>query len=201
MSHFLGLLFSAVLVNNLVLNYLVGLDLQVAASQRISAAWLVGLATTYCLSICLPGIYLIEQLLIIPLALEYLALLLYVMLILVIVLASQRMIHRLFPLIYKQIDAVVPVILMNSVLLAVILLQQNDLTSSLGNTFKGNTFFGSFILGLGTGTGFLFLLLVLTCLRERINNENIPEPFKGLPVLLIALAIFSMGLMGLAGLQ
>lgn len=196
MSELFGLLFSTVLINNLVLSYLVGLDLQVAASQRMSAAWLVGLATTYCLTLCLPGVYLLNHLIIIPLDLQYLDLLFYVILILVVVLASQKIMHRLFPLIYKQIDAVVPIILMNSVLLAVILLQGNNLISPIGSTLSG-----SFITGLFTGIGFLLLLLALTCLRERINNESIPEPFKGLPILLIALGIFSMGLMGLSGLQ
>lgn len=196
MCDLFGLLFSAALANNLVLTYLVGLDLQVSASRRISSAWPIGLATTYCLSICLPGVYLIDQLLIIPLQLQYLDLLFYVMLIIIVVLASQKIVYRLFPMSYQHIDPVVPIILMNSIILAIILLQQNDLTIS-----SGNSFFGSFLTGLCIGIGFLFLLLVLTCLRERINNKNIPEPFRGLPILLIALGLFSMGVMGLAGLQ
>ncbi|MCG8379643.1 MAG: hypothetical protein MI865_09240 [Proteobacteria bacterium] len=191
MSDLFIYLFSTALVNNLVLSYLVGLDLQVAASQRINAAKLIGLATVYCLSLILPGVYLLNQLVIIPLQLQYLDLLFYVMLIIFVVLLSHKIIQRSFPLIFKQVDSVAPILLMNSTLLAVILLNQ----------IKPTSFFGSLFYGLVTGIGFLFLLLVLTCLRERIDNENIPEPFRGFPVLLIALGIFSMGLMGLAGLQ
>lgn len=191
MSDLFGLLFSTVLVNNLVLTYLVGLDLQVATSQRMNAAWLVGLATIYCLAICLPGVYLIEQLIIIPLSLQFLDLLFYVLLIISIVYVSQNLMHRLFPRIYQQVDAMVPVILVNSILLAVILLSQNQSPS----------FFGAMLYGVCTGIGFLFLLLVVTCLRERIDNQNVPAAFRGLPILLITLGILSMGLMGLAGLQ
>ena len=81
MSELFGLIFSTALVNNLVLTYLVGLDLQVAASQRMNTAWLVGIATLYCLGLCLPGVYLIDHLIIIPLSLQYLDLLFYVMMI------------------------------------------------------------------------------------------------------------------------
>jgi len=152
---------------------------------------LVGLATIYCLAIVLPAIYLIDHLIIIPLSLQYLDLLFYLMLIIVVVFSSQQLMHRLLPLMYKQVDSMVPVILINSILLAVILLSQGQKQSISG----------ILLYGISTGIGFLFLLLVLTCLRERIDNNNIPIAFRGLPILLITLGIFSMGLMGLAGLK
>jgi H+/Na+-translocating ferredoxin:NAD+ oxidoreductase subunit A len=185
------LLFNTAIINNLALTYLVGIDLQVAASQRISTAWLMGLATIYCLSFCLPGAYLINQLIIIPFNLQYIDLLLYVMMILLIVLTSKNIVHRLFPLLIERVDSITPVLLVNSLFIAVILLQES----------KINSFIDSFLFGFATGLGFLFLLLVVTCLRERVKNENIPEPFRGIPILLIAIGILSMGLMGLAGLQ
>jgi H+/Na+-translocating ferredoxin:NAD+ oxidoreductase subunit A len=191
MSELLLLLFNAAIINNLALTYLVGIDLQVAASHRINTAWLMGLATIYYLCLCLPGAYLINQFIIIPLQLQYLDLLLYVMMMLVIVLASKNIVHLLFPLLIEKIDAIIPVLLINSILLAVILLQESQI----------NSFIDSFLYGLATGLGFLFLLLVVTSLRERIDNENIPEPFRGIPILLIAMGMLSMGLMGLAGLQ
>jgi H+/Na+-translocating ferredoxin:NAD+ oxidoreductase subunit A len=190
MSDLFLLLFNTAIINNLALTYLVGVDLQLAASQRINAAWLIGLSTIYCLCLCLPGAYLIKQVIIVPLQLQYLDLLLYVMLILVIILASQNFLQRLFPIIFQKIDALIPILLINSVLLAVILLQESQI----------NSLYDSFFFGFGTGLGFLFLLLVVTCLRERIDNENIPMPFRGIPILLIAMGMLSMGLMGLAGL-
>lgn len=190
MSDFFGLVFGAVLVNNLVLTYLVGLDLQVAASKRMDAAWLIGLATLYSLMLCLPAVYLIDQLIIIPFSLQFLDLLFYVMLIIIVVYGSQNIVRRLFPRVSQHTDTLIPVILLNSILLAVILINQD----------QNNSFLGALINGIAIGAGFLFLLLTLTCLRERIENQDIPAPFKGLPILLISLGIFSMGLMGLAGL-
>ena len=190
MSESFLLLFSTALLNNLVITSLVGVDLQLAASRRMNVAWLTGLATTCCRMISVPGAYVIDQAIILPFNLEHLDLLFYVLFIIAVVLISQNILLRLFPLIYKQFSAMIPLLLMNSVLLAVILLQQ-----SLSNSFAHALFFG-----LGTGLGFLFLLLLITCLRERIENENIPGPFQGLPILLISLGMLSMGLMGLAGI-
>lgn len=187
MSDLLLLLFNAAIINNLALTYLVGIDLQVAASQRMNTAWLMGLATSYTLSLCLPATYLINHLIIIPFQLQYLDLLLFVMVILLIVLGTKKLIHKLFPLLIEKVDAVAPILLINSILLAVILLQESQI----------NSFIDSFVFGLGIGLGFLFLLLVVTCLRERIDNKNIPEPFRGIPILLIAIGMLSMGLTGL----
>lgn len=195
MTEFIGLLFSTVLINNLALTYLIGLDLHIAVGTRIEAAWLVGLTILYCLALCMPGVYLIDLVLIL-LQLQYLNLLFYVLLILIVVFGLQRLSYLLFPLSYRQIDAVMPIILMNSVLLAVILLRNHHLTP-----FFGKTFWSAIGLGLGTGASFLLLLLVITCLHERISNHAIPQPFKGLPILLISLGIFSMGLMGLVKWQ
>lgn len=191
MSELFLLLFNAAILNNLALTYLVGIDLQVTASQRMNTAWLIGLATLYFLSLCLPATYLINQLIIIPFQLQYLDLLMYIMVILLIVLGTKTIVHKLFPLLIEKIDVVTPVLLINSVLISVILLQESQI----------NSFIDSFLFGLGTGAGFLFLLLVVTCLRERIDNESVPTPFRGIPILLIAMGMLSMGLMGLAGLQ
>lgn len=190
MSDFFLLLFNTALVNNLVLTHLVGVDLQVAASRRINAAWFTGLATLYFLCLTLPGVYLVRSLVIIPLQIEFLDLLIYTLTILVVVLVSQKLFHRLFPLIFQQVNAIVPIILMNSILLAVILLQEQFVTS----------FGRSILFAVTTGLSFLFLLLVITCLRERIDNNNVPKPFRGLPILLITFGMLAMGLMGLAGL-
>lgn len=190
MGDLLLLLFNTAIINNLALTYLVGVDLQVAASKRMNYAWLIGLATIYSLSLCLPAAFLMDQLVINPLQLQYLDLLLYMMIILFILLGTRRVIHKLFPLLIERTDVATPVILINSVLLAAILLQASQI----------NSFMDSFLYGFATGLGFLFLLLVVTCLRERIDNEDIPMPFRGLPILLISMGILSMGLMGLSGL-
>ncbi|MBL1141371.1 MAG: hypothetical protein HND53_04990 [Proteobacteria bacterium] len=190
MGDLLLLLFNTAIINNLALTYLVGIDLQVTASQRTNTAWLTGVATLYCLSLCLPATYLINQLIIIPFELQYLELLLYVMTILIIVLGTKNIIYRHYPFLIEKVDAITPVLLINSILLAVILLQKSHI----------NSFIGSFMYGLGTGLGFLFLLLIITFLRERIDNKSVPKPFRGIPLLLISIGILSMGLMGLAGL-
>ena len=190
MSDFFLFLFNAILVNNLVLTHLVGLDLQVATSRRMDIAWFTGLITLFCFCILLPCIYLARVFIVAPLEIEYLDLLLYVLITIVIVLVIQKLFYRFVPLSFQKIKAITPVILMNSILFAVILLQE----------IQVNNIIDSFLFAVASGTGFLFLLLVITCLRERIDNANIPKPFQGLPVILITYGMLSMGLAGLSGL-
>ena len=189
MSEFFLLFIGAAFANNLLFGHLVGLDLQAAASRRLDAAWLTGLATLYGLCLCLPAVYLL-QLLLVPLELDDLALLFYILVIITLLLASARGLGAIFPHWARRVEALLPVILMNATLLAGVLLQQGQVRSLAG----------SFLSAAATGAGFLLLLLVLTCLRERIDEAEAPAPFRGLPVLLVTLGLLAMGLQGLTGL-
>ncbi len=191
MSEFFLILLNTALVNNLVLTHLLGLDLQVAASRRMQVAWLTGLATLLCLTLITPLAWLVNNTLFISPHLQQFAIFIDVATILLVILLLQRLSLRLFPLLFDRINAVTPLILTNSLLLGVILLQQSK---SIG-------FAGSVLFGIANGLGFLLVLLLISSLRERIDNNKVPEAFRGIPVLLVSLGIFSMALMGLIGIQ
>ena len=191
MSEFFLILLNTALVNNLVLTYLLGLDLQIAASRRMHVAWFTGLATLFCLSLVSPLAWIVNTMLLNTFQLQQFAVFIDMALILLVVLSLQRLSLRLFPLLFDRIKAVTPLILINSLLLGVILLEQ---ASSKG-------FAGSILSGIANGLGFLLMLLLICGLRERIDNKLVPMVFRGIPVLLVSLGIFSMALMGLVGIQ
>ncbi len=191
MSQFFLILLNTALVNNLVLTHLLGLDLQIAASRRMHVAWFTGLATLLCLSLVSPLAWIINNTLLNSAQLQQFAVFIDMAVILLVVLLLQRLTLRLFPLLFDRIKAVTSLILVNSLLLGVILLQQ------ISNT----GFAGSVMFGIANGLGFLFMLLLISGLRERIDNKLVPMAFRGIPVLLVSLGIFSMALMGLVGIQ
>ncbi len=190
MNELLIILFSGALLNNLAMTHLLGLDLQVATSQRMQAAWNTGITTLVSLTILMPTARLLDMTLLQPLELEHFTVLVYLISTVVIITALQRAFAVMFPQHKENFNSVVPLLLTNNLLLGAMLFQQ---THSQG-------FFMLCLLSLAYGLGFLLVLLLITCLRERIDHERVPEAFRGIPVLLFGLGMFSMGLMGLVGI-
>ena len=68
------------------------------------------------------------------------------------------------------------------------------------NTDQGLNFLQSLANGIGTSVGFLLIIVVFSCIRARLETNNVPKAFKGLPIALIVAAIMAMALIGLQGL-
>lgn len=80
----------------------------------------------------------------------------------------------------------------------ILFLVQYSLLSNFGNHL-GQVLLTSIFSGLG----FLLALILLSSIQERLTlaKNDIPKPFKGIPIILISLAIISMAFMGLVGLS
>jgi electron transport complex protein RnfA len=175
--------------SNIALTYLLGINFQHSVSKRMEASSLMGIATLFLLVLSLPVTYILNQRLIIPFELQKFDLLFYIVIMLGVVLVLKFIIRNFFPLLNEKINIILPVLLINTVILALIPVLEPQI----------NSIADSSIFGLGTGLGFLLLILVITCLRERLDNKYVPEAFRGVPLLLISMGILSMGLLGLAG--
>lgn len=191
MRDLLLIVFNTVLVNNLVLNHLIGVDVQFTASNRLDISWFTGLFTLCCLCILLPFVYCLQIMVITPLRIEYLELLLCVLSAIVVFLILKKLLQNWFRLEFYKNNAIAYVTLINTILFAVVLLK--SLTT--------NSFLELFSSGLMSGITFLFLLLAITCLRDRINYNCVPWPFRGLPIVLITYGLLSIGFMGLSNLS
>ena len=191
MNEILITLFSCALLNNLVMTHLVGLDLQLVASQRMQAAWNTGATTLVSLCILIPTARVLDVLILVPLQLQHFTVLVYVAMTVLIITALQRAFYFMFPQHKENFNSVVPLLLTNNLFLAAMLLQQTG----------SKDFFMLCVMALAYGLGFLLLLLLITSMRERIDHNKVPRHFQGIPILLFSLGIFSMGLMGLTGIK
>ena len=185
------LISSAALVNNLAMTHAVGMDLQLATSQRMHVAQLVGCATFCCFLLLFPLACLLRNYIIDPLSLQHLSVLFLILLVLSVVLGMQRMATKLLPVRAGEIRAVTPLLIMNSSLPGAVLYYQSQLSSLLQ----------AFCIALGHGAGFILTLLMIHCLRERIDQDKVLPSFRDIPVLLTCLGILSLGMGGLAGIS
>ncbi|MFK8067980.1 MAG: electron transport complex protein RnfA [Gammaproteobacteria bacterium] len=186
-----GIVFlSTVLANNLVLESQLALCPLFAASRRIDVA--TGMATVSIVVMVVMSLisFAIHQYVLKPYELTYLSLIINVLMLVVLMQAIQSLVENKYPGMNKKYGVFLPLLLFNCSVLAVILLTLKS-ADSIGMAF---------IFSLGCSVGFGLVLIMFAGLRERIEQieteQTFPEAFKGAPIILITLGIFSMAFYG-----
>ena len=190
MKHYLLLLLSTILVNNFVLVRLLGLCPFLGVSRKLKSAIGMGLATTFVLTLASVSSYLIYQYLLIPLDLQYLRTISFIVVIAVVVQLTEIIMHSISPVLHRLLGLYLPLITTNCAVLGVALL----------NMQEEHNFVESLIFGIGTALGFTLVLVLFAALRERIDVADVPAPFQGASIGLITAGLMSMAFMGFIGL-
>ncbi|SCW58927.1 MULTISPECIES: Rnf-Nqr domain containing protein [unclassified Pseudomonas] len=180
-------LFSAALINNLVLHWPLGVDPLLAANGR-KQVHALGLATA-CLMLIVGTLgYLIDHCLLAPSNLVSLRLLAWLSLSVLLIGPLLRLLARWRPA--MSFEGLWPLLLGNAGILGVTLLNGQD-DRGLGHAIA---------LSLGAGLGFWLVLGLFDDLRQRTFNNDVPLPFRGLPIQLISAGLMAVAFLGLRGL-
>lgn len=190
MTEFALILVSTILVNNFVLVKFLGLCPFMGVSRKLETAMGMGLATTFVLTLSSMTSYLINNYLLVPLDLEYLRTIAFILAIAAIVGLTEMIVHKTSPLLYKVLGIYLPLITTNCAVLGVALL----------NVQEQNNFIETILYGIGAALGFTLVLVLFAAMRERIAVADVPTPFKGNSVALITAGLMSLAFMGFTGL-
>lgn len=190
MTEFLLLLISTVLVNNFVLVQFLGLCPFMGVSGKLETAIGMSMATTFVLTIASMCSYLVEQYILLPLEIQYLRTLSFILVIAVVVQFTELVVHKTSPVLYRLLGIFLPLITTNCAVLGVALLNVN----------KQHNFVESIIYGFGAAVGFSLVLVLFSALRERLAVADVPSPFKGTAIAMITAGLMSLAFMGFTGL-
>jgi Na+-translocating ferredoxin:NAD+ oxidoreductase subunit A len=190
MNEYALILISTVLVNNFVLVKFLGLCPFMGVSRKLETATGMGLATTFVLTLSSVCSYLINEYLLMPLHMEYLRTMAFILVIAVVVQFTELAVRKTSPLLYQVLGIFLPLITTNCAVLGVALL----------NIQQQHSFLQSAIYGLGAALGFSLVLVLFAALRERIAAAEVPQPFQGPAIGLITAGLMSMAFMGFSGL-
>ena len=189
MAHLLFLFFGAAIVNNFVLVRFLGLCPFLGVSNKISAAFGMGVATTFVLIITAIGCYLVNTLVLTTTDLSSLELILDIVVIAVTVQLVEIVIRFVSLDLYNALGIYLPLITTNCIVLGLILLQ-----GSLNFNLSECIFFS-----FGAGVGFTLVLVLFAAIRERLAISDVPEPFKNTAMALVTAGLLSLAFMGFAG--
>jgi electron transport complex protein RnfA len=190
LADYLLILVSTVLANNFVLVRFLGLCPFMGVSGKLEGAIGMSVATLFVLTLSSVSSYLLNTYLLRPLGLEYLATLGFILVIATVVQATEMIMRRTSPLLYRILGIFLPLITTNCAVLGVALLnvqQQHDLLQSA-------------LYGFGAAAGFGLVLVSFAAMRERLAHADVPQPFKGAPIGLIAAGLMALAFMGFTGL-
>ena len=184
------LLIGAVLVNNFVLVQFLGLCPFMGVSNKLETAIGMSSATTFVLTLASICSWLTYEWLLVPLGLEYLRTISFILVIAVVVQFIEMVVRKTSPLLYKVLGVFLPLITTNCAVLGVALLNIN----------KQHSFIESAFYGFGAAAGFSLVLILFAAMRERLAAADIPTPFKGAAIGMITAGLMSLAFMGFAGL-
>ncbi|MEW7977276.1 MAG: electron transport complex subunit RsxA [Candidatus Sedimenticola endophacoides] len=190
MKEYLLIIVSTVLVNNFVLVKFLGICPFMGVSKKLETAIGMGMATTFVLTLSSICSYLLNEYLLIPLGIEYLRTIAFILVIAVLVQFTEMVMHKTSPVLYQVLGIYLPLITTNCAVLGVALL----------NTQQQHGFIESALYGFGAAVGFSLVLALFAAVRERIIVADVPAPFRGSAIALITAGMMSMAFMGFAGL-
>jgi electron transport complex protein RnfA len=190
LAEYLVLLFTTIFVNNLVLTRFLGLCPFMGVSKKVETAMGMGLATAFVLTLSSVLSYLANEYILQPFDLEYLKTVTFILLIAVVVQATEMFVHKSSPLLYNVLGIYLPLITTNCAVLGVALL----------NVQEGNDFIKSVLYGFGGAAGFTLVMILFSTIRERLDLADVPLSFRGAPIALITAGFMSVAFMGFVGM-
>lgn len=190
MKEMLIILFSAILVENFVLNKFMGICPFLGVSKKMNSAIGMSAAVTFVMVMATALTYPIYTYLLEPNDLSYLKVVVFILIIALFVQLVEIIIKRFLPPLYNSLGVYLPLITTNCAVLGVTIL----------NIDNQLTFAQSMFNALGGGLGFTLALVIFAGVRERIDAANLPKAFNGMPATLIAASIVSLSFIGFSGI-
>ena len=184
------ILLSSVLVDNYVLSRFLGICPFVGVSKKQDQAVGMGVSVTLVMLIASAVTWPIQYYVLDALNLGYLQNIAFILVIATLVQSLELILKRFLPSLYKGLGVYLPLITTNCAVLGV----------TINNIIDGYSFLESMVSSLGCGLGFLLAMVLFSGLRSRIDETNIPKPFRGLAVTLIAASFISLVFMGFSGI-
>lgn len=190
---YLLIFISAIFVNNIVLSQFLGVCPFLGVSQKVETAMGMSAAVTFVLTLSTVVTYLLQHYLLIPLGLEYLQTITFILVIASLVQMVEIVLKKASPDLYQALGVFLPLITTNCCILGVAILVGNG-------TYDSQELEPSLLSGVvyavATALGFGLAMVVFAGIREQLGRTEVPKAMQGMPVALITAGLLAMAFMG-----
>ncbi len=183
---------NAILIENIVLTQFMGCCPFFGVSKKSDTALGMGMAVTFIMGLSSIVTYCIHQFVLVPLGLEYLQTIAFILVIAALVQLVEMALRKLVPALYNALGIYLPLITTNCAVLGV----------CITNMQEEYNFLFAFLNAIFTAIGFTLAIWIFSLLRTRMEETcDIPKAFQGFPIALITAALLAFGFMGFNGLS
>jgi len=181
---------SAAFTDNILLARFLGMCSCLGISRKVDASVGLGLAVIFVTASTSALNYLIYKYILVPLGLEYLRLITFIIVIAAFVQLIEMIIERFSPVLYNALGIFLPLITVNCAILGVSLFMLN----------KPYSFLQTFAFGVGGGFGWFIAITLIGGIREKIKESALPRGLEGPGITLIIIGIMSLAFIGFSGM-
>ena len=190
MKELLIILVSSAIVNNVVLSQFLGLCPFLGVSKSVETAAGMGGAIIFVITLSSFVTGIIYNAILVPTNLTYLQTIVFILLIAALVQFVEMFLKKTMPSLYQALGVYLPLITTNCAVLGI----------ALTNVQKNYGILYSIVSGFATAAGFLISITILAGIREKMEYNDIPESFKGMPIVMITAGLMAIAFCGFSGL-
>ncbi len=186
----LVILIGSSLVSNVVLSQFLGLCPFLGVSKKTNTAAGMGAAVIFVITLASAVAGLMYRFILQPLHIEYLQTICFILVIAALVQFVEMFLRKAMPALYEALGVYLPLITTNCAVLGV----------ALTNVQKEYGILTGIVNGFATAVGFTIAIVILAGLREKMEHNDIPESFKGMPTVLLTAGLMAIAFCGFSGL-
>lgn len=184
----LQIVFTAAIAENMALYYFLGTCPLISVSSDLRTSFQMGMTVSFVMLIATSLNFVIYHYLLVPLQLEYLQLLFFVLVIAALTQFLEQFLDRFFPEIYASFGIFLPLIAVNCAILGVcifVILREYDFVSSVAYS-------------LGSGLGWLLVICLMASLRRRVDETKVSVYLGKTGITMLIASIMAMAFYGLS---
>ena len=178
-------------INNVVLSQFLGLCAFLGVSKKMDTAAGMGGAVIFVITISSFVTALIYKFLLLPLNVTYLQTIVFILVIAALVQFVEMFLKKSSPSLYNALGVYLPLITTNCAVLGVAMI----------NVQKSYGIVESMVNGLATAVGFTIAIVLMAGIREKTEYNDVPESFKGSPIVLLTACLMAIAFFGFSSLK
>ena len=182
--------FAAIFTSNILLSNFLGMCSYLSVSKDLKSSLGLGQAVIFVMTFTSGLNYLVYRYILIPLELEYMRFIVFIIVIAAFVQLVEMILERFLPTLYYALGIFLPLITVNCAILGV----------SLFMVIREYSFIQSVAYGAGGGIGWTLAILALAGIRSKVNENNVPKGLRGPGFAFIVTGLIAMAFIGFSGI-
>lgn len=178
-------------INNVVLSQFLGICPFLGVSKKINTAAGMGGAVIFVITLSSAVAGVIYKYLLVPLDITYLQTIVFILVIAALVQFVEMFLKKSMKGLYQALGVYLPLITTNCAVLGV----------ALTNVQKNYTILEGVVNGFATSAGFFLSIVIMAGLREKMEYNDIPKAFRGMPIVLLTACLMAIAFFGFSGLK